>query len=60
MEGVIITDTMEKYAQECEKADVTSRQPPLSAEQMRQQVQRIHMEGIQRSRKTDTNKEKTI
>ena len=58
MEGVIITDTMEKYAQECEKADVTSRQPALSAEQMRQQVQRIQEEGFRRTREKDSTREK--
>ena len=58
MEGVIITDTMEKYAQECEKADVTSRQPAFSAEQMRQQVQRIQEEGFRRTREKDSTREK--
>lgn len=58
MEGVIITDTMEKYAQECERADVTSRQPALSAEQMRQQVQRIQEEGFRRTREKDSTREK--
>ena len=53
MEGVIITETMEKYAQECEKADVTSRQPPLSAEQMRAQVERNHKEVMQRHMNED-------
>lgn len=48
MEGVIITDTMKKYAEECVKADVVSRQPPLSAEEMREQIRRIHEEGLKR------------
>jgi hypothetical protein len=48
MEGVIITEAMIRYAEECEKANVTARQPPLSEEEMRAQVQRIHEEGLRR------------
>ena len=50
MEGVIITEEMELYANECKEADVASRPPFLTAEEKREQIQRNHEEVARRNR----------
>ena len=56
MEGVIITDTMKRYAKECLEAAKSSPRPSLSAEEMREQVRRNH-EEVSMRRKNSENKD---
>ena len=53
MEGVVITKAMEEYAKECLEAEKNSPRPALTAEQMREQVQRLHEEVLRRRRNAE-------
>ncbi len=58
MEGVVITDTMKRYAKECLEAAKSSPRPALSAEQMREQVRRNH-EEVSNRKKNAENEERS-